>query len=158
MDTDNHQHQSEQGDKAELNDFGKITLAFLKFGQNATHNLSQVFEEMTLREWIRLVMIVGAYLLLRPYAQQYLGKKSIESMEKENAKQKAKISPNELRGAKAPMEEEDDDDDEAETTGAAWGEKARTRQRYLLKSLLEAEERRKQEEEDDKDIADLLED
>ncbi|KAL6849532.1 hypothetical protein ACO1O0_009073 [Amphichorda felina] len=155
MDTENDQHQSGQ---AELNDFGKIALRFLKFGQNATNTLSQVFEEMTPKEWIRLVMIVGTYLLLRPYAQSYLGKRQVESMERANAKEKAaQISPNELRGEGRPADY-DDDDDEAEASGSAWGEKARTRQRVMLKHLLEAEERRKQEEDDDKDIADLLED
>lgn len=156
MDTENDQHQPEQGDQAELNDFGRVAFWFLKYGQNATNNLSQVFTEMTPKEWIRLVIIVGAYMLLRPYVTKYLGKKQVEAMEREEAKEKAKISPNELRGGKVSI---DDDDDEAETSGAAaWGEKARTRQRTMLKQMIEAEERRKQEEEDDKDIEDLLED
>ncbi|KFH47583.1 Processing of GAS1 and ALP protein-like protein [Hapsidospora chrysogenum ATCC 11550] len=164
MDAEHDQHRSEEAEQAELNDFGKITYQFLKFGQNATNNLSQMFNDMTAKEWIRLVIVVGSYLLLRPYVQKYFSKKQVEAMEKADAKEKAealekaKISPNDLRGVKSNKDVADDSDDEAETSGAAWGQKARTRQRVMLKQMLEAEERRKQEEEEDKEIEDLLED
>ncbi|KAI6782961.1 Processing of GAS1 and ALP protein-like protein [Emericellopsis cladophorae] len=150
--------------QTELNDFGKLTYQFLKFGQNASSNVSNAFNDMTIHQWLRLVVIVGAYLLLRPYVTTYLGKRQVESMEKQDKaeKEKAKISPNQLRGEKAgPYEEEehDDDDEGAEATGVSgWGAKARTRQRVMLKKMLEAEEKRRWEEEEDEDIADLLED
>ncbi|KAG9255356.1 trafficking PGA2-domain-containing protein [Emericellopsis atlantica] len=151
-------------DQTELNDFGKLTYQFLKFGQNASSNVSNAFNDMTLQQWLRLVVIVGAYLLLRPYVTTYLGKRQVESMEKQDKaeKEKAKISPNQLRGEEAGPYEEEVDDDEAEAaeaTGASgWGAKARTRQRVMLKKMLEAEEKRRWEEEEDEDIADLLED
>lgn len=144
----------------ELNDFGKIAYQFVKFGQNATNNLSQVFSEMTPQQWIRLVVIVGAYMLIRPYVLKHATKKSVERMEKESkerAENAAAISPNELRDGKKTLEEEDSDD-EGESSTTDWGAKARTRQRVLIKRLMKAEEQRKQDEEDDKDIADLLED
>lgn len=143
----------------ELNDFGKIAYQFVKYGQNATNNLSQVFSEMTPQQWIRLVVIVGAYMLIRPYVLKHATKKSVERMEKESkerAEQSAAISPNELREGKKALEEDSDDEGESSTTD--WGAKARTRQRVLVKRLMEAEEQRRQDEEDDKDIADLLED
>lgn len=157
MDPETEQPQAEQTEQAQLNDFGKIAFHFLKYGQNATNNLKGVFSEMTPQEWIRLIAIVGAYLLLRPYAMKWLGKRQVESMEKQEAEEKAKLSPNDLRdGTKLP--EDEDDDEDGETSATDWGSRARTRQRTMLKQLLEAEERRKQEEDDDKDIADLLED
>ncbi len=159
MSTENVQQQAED---TQLNDFGRLTLKFLQFGQNASNNLTEVWGEMSAKDWIRLIIIIGAYMLLRPYATKYLGKRQVEQMEeddrKEKEKAKAKLSPNALRGEGNPYEDIDEYYDEAETTGAGWGEKARTRQRVMLKKLLEAEERRREEEEDDKDIADLLED
>lgn len=154
----------EHGDQAELNDFGKVAFHFLKFGQNATNNMSKTFGDMTLEQWIRIVIIVGAYLLLRPHIMTFLGKKHVDKMVKEDNKAKAEISPNQLRGAKShPMlgdedDEDDDEDDEdlGQGTGANWGSKARTRQRVMLKKLMEAEQRRKEEEDSDEDIADLL--
>jgi len=159
-------HEEEPpADYTELNDFGKLTYQFLKFGQNASSNMSKAFNDMTIHQWLRLVVIVGAYLLIRPYVTTYLGKRQVGTMEKQDKaeKEKAKISPNQLRGEKAgPYEEEEDDDDDeegAEATGTSgWGAKARTRQRVMLKKMLEAEEKRRWEEEEDEDIADLLED
>jgi len=165
MDAEHDQHRSEEAEQAELNDFGKIVYHFLKFGQTATNNISNnvshMLFDMTAKEWIRLIIVVGSYLLLRPYAQQWFSKKQVEAMEKADAKEKAeqaKISPNDLRGVKSNKDAAGDSDDEAEVSGAAWGQKARARQRTMLKQMLEAEERRRQEEEDDKEIEDLLED
>lgn len=145
-----------------LNDFGKIAFQFVKYGQNATNNIAQVFNDMTPKEWIRLVAIVGAYLLIRPYVLKHATKKNVERMEKESKEreEQAKISPNELRGGKKAIDG-DDSDDEGESSTTDWGAKARTRQRTLIKRLMKAEEERKQElqdDEDDRDIADLLED
>jgi hypothetical protein len=151
--------QQPQG-QDQLNDFGKLAYQFVKYGQNATNNLSNVFNEMTPKQWIRLVVIVGAYLLIRPYVLKHATKKSVERMERENKEREEKsaaISPNELRDGKKRIEEVDSDD-EGESSTTDWGAKARTRQRTLVKKLMQADEQRRQDEEDDKDIADLLED
>lgn len=146
---------------AELNDLGKITFQLAKYGQQFSNNIQGAFEDMGPREWLRLVIIAGGYMLLRSQLMKWLGRRQLDEMEKQDAKDKAaQISPNELRGAKAPGDEldGDEDEDEGQATATDWGARARTRQRVMLKQLMEAEERRKLEEDDDKDIADLLED
>ncbi len=35
--------------------------------QRVADNFRQTFQNVTLEKWIRLVVIVGAYVLLRPY-------------------------------------------------------------------------------------------
>jgi hypothetical protein len=149
--------QQAQGEQPELNAFGKFTAQFLQYGANASNNISNAFEAMDTKAWIRLIVIVGGYMLLRPLALKFITKGAVQKMEDEDAKEKrkAQISPNELRGL---AEDEPEIDEEGDGTGADWGQKARVRQRTMLKDLLEAEERRREEEEDDKDIADLLED
>lgn len=161
MDSQNENQQSDQAFQPQLNDFGKVAQRFLQYGQNATNNLSNVFVEMTAQQWIRLVIVVGGYVLLRPYAVKYLGKKKIDEWQEEDAKEKAKISPNQLRGEKGPVELEDTDD-EGEGTASDWGHGARLRQRRMVKQLLKVNEERNQElldaESDDDDIAEFLED
>lgn len=158
-----HEDQSEDANKAELNDFGKLAFQFLNYGRNASNNLQNVFVDMTAQQWIRLIVVVGAYLLLRPYAIKYLGKRAVDDMiDEDNAKAEAeaKISANQLRGEKGPVQL-GDTDDEGEGTATDWGLQARVRQRKMLKKLLEEEEKRKQAQYDsdsDSDIADLLED
>lgn len=157
MDAQREDQQPNEADQAELNDFGKIAVQFLKYGQNASNNLQAVFTEMSVQQWLRLVIVVGGYILLRQQAIKYMSRKKVDSMEDEDAKAKAELSPNQLRGEKGPVEI-GDVDDEGEGTASDWGANARVRQRKMLKHLMEAEERRRQDEEDDKDIADLLED
>ncbi|KAF7562093.1 hypothetical protein G7046_g2028 [Stylonectria norvegica] len=140
----------------ELNAVGKFAAQFLQYGSNASNNLANTFDNMTMKHWIRLIVIIGGYMLLRPYAMKLGGKVAVRKMEEEHERTKAQISPNELRG-QGPDETEGADD-EAVATGADWGQKARTRQREILKRMVEAEEQRKMDEEDDKDIEDLLED
>jgi hypothetical protein len=157
------QPQQHDAKDAELNDLGRVAYKFVEYGANASRNLQQTFDNMTLQHWVRLVVIVGGYMLLRPQIMKFMGRYATQEMEKrdamEKAAAKAKISPNELRSGKPAVDEEDEDEYyEGEGTGSDWGAKARTRQRLMLKKLMEAEERRKQEEDDDKDIADLLED
>ncbi|VUC21162.1 unnamed protein product [Clonostachys rosea] len=165
------QSESQQSEQDKLNDFGRLTLQVAKYGQNMSNNLHSTFANMTVHGWIRLIVIVGGYMLLRPYALKYLGKRQFESMEEQERKDReeeekrgAKISPNQLRGQNGATvnldedEEEFFEEDEGKSSATRWGQKARIRQRTMIKDLLEREERRRQEEEDDKDIEDLLED
>ncbi|KAK7427133.1 hypothetical protein QQZ08_006402 [Neonectria magnoliae] len=159
MDSEAPQQQL-NNEPTELNALGKATAQFVQYGANASNNLAATFSDMTTQNWIRMIVIVGGYMLLRPYVLKLAGKVAVRKMEeqdeKEKATAKAKISPNELRGGAA--EDGTETDEQGDSTGADWGEKARTRQRVMLKQLVEAEELRRQEEEDDKDIEDLLED
>lgn len=135
----------------------------VEYGQNASSNLQDSFTRMTLQHWIRIVVIVGGYILLRPYALKFAAKgfanqlEADEAKEKEKQRERAKISPNELRGVYEVLEEQEEED-AVDTTGADWGQKARVRQRQVLKQLIEAEEKRRLEEEEDKDIEEFLTD
>lgn len=118
---------------------------------------------MTPKQWIRLVIIVGAYALLRPYIIKMGAKhqeKQLEKQFKEEEERQAQISPNQIRGEIGiPDESDDDDDEQGETTASDWGKKARKRQRNVLKKMLDAEEKRLQElqeDEEDKDIEQYL--
>ncbi|KAI8952495.1 protein trafficking Pga2 [Xylaria longipes] len=131
-----------------------------------TNNVSTSLTNMTAQQWIRLIAIVGAYALLRPYIIKMGAEHSAKEFEKAQ-QDVAEISPNELRGELGIPEESDDDDDngegegegEGETSAADWGKKARKRQRRMIKQLLDAEEQRLQEtfdEQEDKDIEEFL--
>lgn len=142
-----------------LNPLGKFVAMIAQYGQNATNNISEAVTTMTLNSWLRLIVIVGGYMLLRPRALTFITRGAVKKMEEEDEREKAraKITPNELRGAKMQLQEQEDED-VGDGTGADWGQRARIRQREVLKQMLEAEEKRREEEEEDKDIADLLED
>ncbi|OJD12687.1 hypothetical protein AJ78_06755 [Emergomyces pasteurianus Ep9510] len=151
---------------------------------NITTNVSNSVSSLTLRDYIRLVWIIGGYLFLRPYLDAgfrkllnfNMDKSDAEEKEREQAEveaanagsagAKAKMSANALRGALGvgSDSEEEDEDGGGEGTGTEtiqhvpqWGKSARRRQKRVLRQLEEAGERLK-EDEDDKDIADLLED
>ncbi|KAM7198090.1 Protein trafficking Pga2 [Naviculisporaceae sp. PSN 640] len=132
-------------------------------GKRFQNNVQSGFNEMTAQQWIRLVIIVGAYMLLRPYLIKLGARSQMAAHEaaEQETQAKAEISPNQLRG-QIDIPEDSDDEGEAatgEATGPDWGKNARKRQRTMIKKLLEAEERRLQEsreEEEDKDIEEFL--
>ncbi|KAH8167520.1 hypothetical protein CIB48_g709 [Xylaria polymorpha] len=126
-----------------------------------TNNVTTSLTNMTAKQWIRLIAIVGAYALLRPYIIKLGAKHSAKEFEKAQ-QDVAEISPNQLRGEIGIPDESDDDDagpEQGETSSADWGKKARKRQRRMIKQLLDAEEQRLQEtfdEQADKDIEEFL--
>lgn len=136
--------------------------------ENFTRNLTGSFTRLKPEGWIRLVWIVGAYLLLRPYLMK-LGarqqQKQHEAAGAENEPTGAEVHPNELRGGKkAKVTIPGADSDDEETTEAKpgdWGKKARVKQRKFIREVMEKEEAKRladEEQEDLKDIAHLLED
>ncbi|KAK0652142.1 protein trafficking Pga2 [Cercophora newfieldiana] len=136
-----------------------INLASVVWNRFST-NLQATFDSTTPKKWIQLIIIAGAYMLLRPYIIKLGSKSQMKTHERESA-EAAAISPNELRGRVQIPEDSDSEDDAptAQATGPDWGKKARRRQRDMIKKLLEAEERRLQEtkeEEEDKDIEEYL--
>ncbi|KAK4178370.1 protein trafficking Pga2 [Triangularia setosa] len=139
------------------------------FGDRFTTNLKSTLDNMSPQKWIRVIIVAGTYLLLRPYLMKLGGRAQMASYEDEHAATeaefaaKAKISPNELRGNVNIPDDTDSEGEDEEGGGASsatdWGKKARRRQRDMIKKLLEAEERRLQEskeEEEDKDIEEFL--
>ena len=155
--------QQTDAGKPELNALGKLVARFAEYGHNATNNLSSSFSSMTTQGWIRLIVIVGGYMLLRPHLMKFATKGAVKKMEEEDAKSReqddaqAEISPNEFRGIKEKLMVHAEED-EGDGTGADWGQKARVRQRQMLKDLLEEEERRRAAENEDADIQEFLED
>ncbi|KAH8682902.1 protein trafficking Pga2 [Tricladium varicosporioides] len=139
-----------------------------QWGNNLVRNSIHSFDGMRVKDWIRMVAIVGAYLLIRPYLMKWGAKIQEKQHNKEIdadevAGPKAKVSPNVLRGHGGKEVEIPDSDSEGEAegeaTGAQWGKKARKRQRaYDKKLLAEVEERRRQlqEDDEDKDIMEYL--
>ena len=47
------------------------------------NNSIKSFEEMTAQRWVRIIAIVGAYLLVRPYLLNAAAKKQKKQLEKE---------------------------------------------------------------------------
>ncbi|KAL2134238.1 hypothetical protein VTI74DRAFT_671 [Chaetomium olivicolor] len=133
-------------------------------GDRFATNLKGTFANMTPEKFIRIVIIAGTYLLLRPYLIKLGGKAQMKAYEEEHTKAeaeaKAKMSPNELRGkVEIPEDTDDEDEAKAEASGPEWGKKARRRQREMIKKLLDAEEERlreTQEQLEDKDIEEFL--
>lgn len=133
-----------------------------------SHNVSDSFRNMTPQQWIRLIMIAGAYMLFRKYVIVHGAKYQQRQMEKREAQEKAEeekreaeMSPNQLRGAVGIPEDTDSEGEDAAASGAVlqFGKKARRRQRNAIKKILDAEEerlRQLQEDEEDKDIEEFL--
>ncbi|KAH7032940.1 protein trafficking Pga2, partial [Microdochium trichocladiopsis] len=136
--------------------------------ERTTVNVAGSFKDMTPQQYIRLVMIVGAYMLFRKYVIVHGAKYQQRQMEKREAEEKAEkekrnaeMSPNDLRGAAGIPEDTDSEDEGAAASGSVlqFGKKARRRQRNAIKKLLDAEEerlRQLQEDEEDKDIQEFL--
>ncbi|KAL2151874.1 hypothetical protein VTH82DRAFT_5058 [Thermothelomyces myriococcoides] len=132
-------------------------------GNRFVTNLKGSFADMTPQQFIRLVIIVGTYLLLRPYLVKLGARAQMKAHEAEEARSeaaaKAKMSANELRGRVQVPDDTDDEDEGSQASGPDWGKRARRRQREMIKKLLAAEEQRlreSQEELEDKDIEEFL--
>jgi hypothetical protein len=138
------------------------------YASNASNNIAETFSRMTMEKWIRIVIIVGAYALLRPYLMKLGARLQQRQHEKEDEadQAKAQMSANQLRGiAEIPDDTDDEADGDssngvtAQSTAADWGKKARRRQRRVLKQLIDAEDerlRQAQEDDEDKDIEEFL--
>lgn len=125
-------------------------------------NLQASVAHVSPQKWIQLVIIVGAYMLLRPYLIK-LGSKSQMQSHEAAEEHEAMLTPNDLRGQYQIPEDSDTEVEEegasATASGPDWGKKARRRQRDMIKKLLEVEEQRlmeSKEEEEDKDIEEFL--
>ncbi|KAL7797594.1 trafficking PGA2 domain-containing protein [Trichoderma ceciliae] len=165
MDSQSHQqYQQDDAGQASLNSLGSIVAQLSQYGQNASNNLQKGFSDMSTKGWLRLIMVVCTYLLIRPYVIKYSTKYAVNKLEEQDVKDKkqakeavAKMSPNDLRGLNSAAEADVDVDEGADGSSADWGSKARVRQRKMLRKMLEVEEQRRWEDEDDEDIRDLLE-
>ncbi|KAF2446844.1 DUF1531-domain-containing protein [Karstenula rhodostoma CBS 690.94] len=138
-----------------------------EFVDSRLRNFTASFSRLKPEGWIRLIWIVGAYMLLRPFLMKLGARAQERQHEKESAEAVdtgAEVHPNELRGGKKiaiPGVDSDDEEEKTEAKPGQWGKKARVKQRKFIRETLVKEEKRlqdEQEQEDLKDIADLLED
>jgi hypothetical protein len=134
---------------------------------NFQRNTRAAFVELRAKDYIRLVVIIGAYLLLRPY----LVKAGARAQEKSHARREdpvgagseASMSVDTLRdGRKVDIpgvDGESEEENEAGSGEVAWGRKARVRQRNMIREKVEEHERRLREQqmtESDKEIEEFL--
>lgn len=126
------------------------------------NNTSNAFRDMKPEGYIRLVIIVGTYALIRPYLMKLGARMQERQHERDAADTGADIHPNELRTGKKfaiPGVDDSDDEEETEAQPAEWGKAARVRQRKFIRKALEKQEKKLQDEqeaESDKEIEDLL--
>lgn len=126
---------------------------------------AQSTRNLTPKDYIRLLAIVGGYCLLRPYLVRLGGRFQASDHEREiddceilSSGDKGIISPNLLRG-QIPEDSDEEEEEEGDKGVVSWGRKARRRQRGLVRKIVEAEEKRRREEEEadsDKEIEEFL--
>ena len=127
--------------------------------------------DLSSKEWIRMLAVVGAYLLIRPlfiWYGEYLQKKNlakVANVKTEHYAEKAREGQvNSLRGAPTESKvgelESTGNDDAAATTGLEdEGKKIKKRQKKVTRFVMTEEERqRKEVEEDalDEDVSDFM--
>lgn len=140
-----------------------ITHQFITYASNLRSQVTSSYSRLSLQDYIRLIAIVGAYCLLRPYLLKFGAKFQAKDHEREldpdEMASAAAVSPNSLRGKVHVPEDTDSGSEEEGRKGTDWGKKARRRQRRVLRGILEAEEKRRREEdeaESDKEIEEFL--
>ncbi|KAF2017097.1 DUF1531-domain-containing protein [Aaosphaeria arxii CBS 175.79] len=130
-----------------------------RWGGNLTRNTSAAFTDLRPKDYIRLVIIVGTYSLIRPWLVK-LGQKLQTKAHENDAAETGEISANELRGKiEIPGVGDSDEDEEEEAKPGDWGRNARVRQRKFVREALQKEEDRlrdEQADESDKEIEQFL--
>ncbi|TVY23360.1 PGA2-like protein [Lachnellula hyalina] len=125
---------------------------------NVPTHLAHSVDNMTLKNWIRLIACVGAYLLVRPYLIKLSARqqeKQFEKIDAETTASFAKLQPNALRDSRGSKVEIPDSESEGEADGAPqWGKKAKVRQRKVVKKIQEAIEEKGREDDDSNSILD----
>ncbi|KAK6351326.1 hypothetical protein TWF718_004490 [Orbilia javanica] len=137
------------------------SLMFQRLQSRISNNLSGTFGKLTGTDYIRLVAIIGGYLLLRPYLEKLGAKyqerdhaRAIDENEQDSMAatgQKARV----IAGEGYDLDDEHESSDEE-----GWGRKRRLQQRKeKARKKKEIEDRIKAEEdEEDKDIQEFLHD
>ena len=143
----------------------KITHQIYTYADDIQRTLTDKASRLTIKQYIHLIIVVGAYALLRPYLVKLGGRFQAKDHEREldpdEMSSAAVVSPNSLRGQVQVPEDSDSEEESGAGTGVSktWGKKARRRQRKMIRELIEAEEKRKMEEEEadsDKEIEEFL--
>lgn len=76
------------------------------------NNSVKSWEEMTAQRWIRIIVIVGAYMLIRPYLLAHAERSRKRRADKEAAElgldTGTELSPNDFRGGKKSVKKGDE--------------------------------------------------
>ncbi|CUS22336.1 LAQU0S05e03092g1_1 [Lachancea quebecensis] len=126
----------------------------MDFFNRAYQNLYDTFAGIDAAHAIRLVIIVGGYLLFRNLTQKHLAKKQLEQKLRKSEEAKAAEKQKELVA-------DPQDDETIQDNAFGWGNKTRKRvkrQEKILEERLQELEKLQGSQDDDKDIEDLLED
>lgn len=135
------------------------------WGGNFKRNLFGMWTGMDATRWLRLIAVVGVYMVFRNFIVKKAEAKQAREHAKTMGEVTGKIPANTLRagttGKKVSFEEssEEGEEDATKATGLEWGKKAKKRQKQLAKKQLELDELKRKEAEgdaEDKDIMDLL--
>lgn len=114
------------------------------------NNSVKSFAEMTPQRWIRIIVIVGGYMLVRPYLLKAAANRQKRQLEKEAEElgldSISAPDANALRGGKSSKAVEE------EAKPADWGSKTKTRQRKAQ----EKKARAQQDAESDTEIEQFL--
>lgn len=123
--------------------------------ENFRNNINASVMNVSMNGYIRLVAIVGAYVLLRPWIVKLGAKMQGLDLDAADKALTGKVTANALRGG--VVKEESESEEEVETSGADWGKKARKRQRQLEKKKRQEVRKRLEEEENELEEKDLEE-
>jgi hypothetical protein len=139
-----------------------------QFKSRITNNVSSTFARMKMQDYIRLVVVIGAYCLLRPYLIKLGGylqaKDHARPVAEGEHSSPAAVNADSLKdkiGLVESSDEEEEVDEEGVSQynvadGQGWGTTARRRQRKFIKRMLDEQEKKLAGEDSDDQIKDLL--
>ncbi|KAF1808655.1 DUF1531-domain-containing protein [Eremomyces bilateralis CBS 781.70] len=146
-----------------LEDLTRLASLLTTWAQNFKTNTASSFSRLRAKDYIRLIMVIGGYMLIvRPLLQKLGEKKQAsehERVDKETKEEAALMTANDLRRGSSrpiPIPGVDSDTDEEVDNTADWGKKARVRQRKIIRQKLEEHEQALKEHDSDKEIDQFL--
>jgi hypothetical protein len=101
-----------------------ISATLAQWRNNFTNNVSEGFTNASIKDWIRIVMVVGTYLLIRPHIIKLAGKTQERRLEAH------KVAEEEAVARAVALAE--DTESEEDKKDSRWGKKAKLRQRKFL--------------------------
>ncbi|KAL8727369.1 MAG: hypothetical protein Q9181_005735 [Wetmoreana brouardii] len=113
-------------------------------------NTQESVQRLTLYGWLRLILIVAAYLLIRPYLMKLAGRSQMAAHEQAVNTHRT-TTPNTLRGH---VEEPDEPEvEEAMASSSSYESKIRRRQRQAIDGAVAKEIAQAEDDDEDEDVA-----
>ena len=114
--------------------------------QKLPRNSQESVQRLTTYGWLRIIIIVAAYLLIRPYLMKLAARS--QTTQHEEAASNSTVTPNMLRG----HNEEESDTAEATTSSWSWGKTTRRRQTQAIDHIVEDEIKKADDLDEDEDV------